>query len=362
MSAVTLSLAMIVRDEEATLGRVLAQAARFCDELVVVDTGSTDGTIDVARRAGARVVEWAWRDDFAAARNVSFQECSSDWILWLDADDVLPDEVVEGLAELKGSLLLRPDVDAVWLSYRYHYDSDGRCTLSFQRERLVRRSAGHTWAGRVHEVMTVDPGRSAHTADVWVEHRPTPEKWFARGDRNLRILQAAYDEGDRSSRTLFYLGNELRDNDRHAEAVSVYSEYLDHDTAVWEKYAALVSMARCSRTLGDRDGALAQASAAIALDSSRAEAFMLSGELHFHEKEWARAAPYFAAAAMAVRPSTGFVNDADYGHRPSDFLSVCLANTGRHEASVEQALLSLRLGNPDRARLRKNLHWSIDQL
>lgn len=64
-----LSLTMIVRDEESTLGRVLGQAATFCDEMVIVDTGSQDHTPEVAREAGARVLDFLWIDDFAAARN-----------------------------------------------------------------------------------------------------------------------------------------------------------------------------------------------------------------------------------------------------------------------------------------------------
>jgi glycosyltransferase involved in cell wall biosynthesis len=81
---------LIVRNAEATLGRALASARPFVEELVVVDTGSTDATPEVARAAGANLFEFAWCDDFSAARNYSLDQATCDWILWIDADDELP--------------------------------------------------------------------------------------------------------------------------------------------------------------------------------------------------------------------------------------------------------------------------------
>ncbi len=206
----TLSLAMIVRNEQGVLGRVLADAATFCNELVVIDTGSSDDTVAIARAAGARVETFIWVDDFSAARNASFAACTSERILWLDADDRLPPEVQHGLADLKVDTL-DDSLDGIYLPYRYHYSEDGRCTWEFPRERLLRRAADLTWQGPVHEVLSLpDPARAASRTDVWVEHRPVPEARALKGDRNLRILERAVNEGDRSLRTLFYFGNELR--------------------------------------------------------------------------------------------------------------------------------------------------------
>ena len=88
----TLSLCMIVRNEEARLGRCLESVRGLVDEIVVVDTGSDDGTVSVAKQHGAKVGFFEWCDDFAAARNASISMAMGDWIMWLDADDVLPPE------------------------------------------------------------------------------------------------------------------------------------------------------------------------------------------------------------------------------------------------------------------------------
>src|SRR5436309_6510407 len=83
------SLCMIVRNEEKNLRDALTPVAPVVDEMVVVDTGSTDGTRQVAAGLGARVFEFAWCDDFAAARNESLRCATGDWAFWLDADDRL---------------------------------------------------------------------------------------------------------------------------------------------------------------------------------------------------------------------------------------------------------------------------------
>lgn len=80
---------MIVRNEEQTLGPCLASVRDLADEIVIVDTGSTDRTRELARAAGARVFDFPWVDDFAAARNESLRHATGSWILWLDADDRL---------------------------------------------------------------------------------------------------------------------------------------------------------------------------------------------------------------------------------------------------------------------------------
>src|SRR5207248_6049870 len=86
------SLSMIVKDEEANLPGCLLSVADLVDEIVVVDTGSSDQTREVARQHGARVHDFPWIDDFAAARNESLRHATGDWIFWLDADDRLNEE------------------------------------------------------------------------------------------------------------------------------------------------------------------------------------------------------------------------------------------------------------------------------
>ena len=92
---------LIIRNEEAFLEGCLRSISGLVDEIVVVDTGSTDSSIEICRRNGARVLEWAWRDDFAAARNVGLEAANSDWLLYIDADERL---IETSPAELRSGL------------------------------------------------------------------------------------------------------------------------------------------------------------------------------------------------------------------------------------------------------------------
>ena len=96
----TISLCMIVKDEAKTLPRCLERAVPWVDEMILVDTGSTDATVEVARGFGAQVYAFAWNDDFSAARNVSLSYATGDWILVLDADEILEPETGKQLRAL----------------------------------------------------------------------------------------------------------------------------------------------------------------------------------------------------------------------------------------------------------------------
>ena len=92
-----LSVCMIVKNEEKTLARCLYSIKDIADEIVVVDTGSTDKTTDIAQEFGAKVFSLDWKDDFSAARNFSLEKATGAWILIIDADEVLSKDVGDKL-------------------------------------------------------------------------------------------------------------------------------------------------------------------------------------------------------------------------------------------------------------------------
>ena len=185
-----ISLCMIVRNEEAVLARCLESAAGLYDELVLVDTGSTDRTPELAARAADRVFSFPWRDDFAAARNFAFDQARCPFCLWLDADDVILPADREALLAVKEQAL--PAADVVMARYQT-LGPDGIPVLSYYRERILRNVPWLRWTGAVHEA--VPPRGQIVYTEAAVTHR---KERPGDPDRNLRIL-----EGLRASGRVF---------------------------------------------------------------------------------------------------------------------------------------------------------------
>ena len=166
----TLSLAMIVKNEAANLPHCLASVRDLVDEMVVVDTGSSDDTVAIAESHGARVSHFAWVDDFAAARNEGLRQCTGDWVLVLDADETVDALDHAKIREACGQektpaffMTLRNyflDGGGVLLDQaikpndgRYDQGSEYSYYADFQGLRLCRRYPDLRFEGRIHELL-----------------------------------------------------------------------------------------------------------------------------------------------------------------------------------------------------------------
>jgi tetratricopeptide (TPR) repeat protein len=208
----TLSLCMIVRDEEQMLPRCLAAVAGAVDEIVIVDTGSGDATIEIARSFGARVIEREWTGSFADARNASFAAAVGDWLMYLDADELLVREDVQLLRALTG----RTWREAFYLSETHYTGDTGEGTALVQNAlRVFRNRPEYRFQGRLHEQIaeslpTYLPERF-ESSDVRIEHhgflgvvRDGREK----SRRNIELLELQRAESAPSPFLHFNLGSE----------------------------------------------------------------------------------------------------------------------------------------------------------
>ncbi len=223
-TGLTLSLCMIVRDEEQMLPRCLAAAAPAVNEIVVVDTGSTDRTIEIAREFGARVIEHEWTGSFSEARNISFEAATGDWIVYLDADEVLEPDDVEKLRALTGKTWHEAFylVETSWLGE----DGDGASMVN-NALRVFRNRPSYRFKDRLHEQIlhtlpTYVPGRVTHSS-VRIAHygylgsvRTAKEK----SQRNLELLRRQAQEGPQTAFLHFNLGSEYAAAGDHAAAAA----------------------------------------------------------------------------------------------------------------------------------------------
>lgn len=340
-----LSLCMIVRNEEARLGRCLASVKDAVDEIVILDTGSTDGTKAVARRYTDRVYDYVWKDDFADARNTSFSYAAKPYILWLDADDVLDPEEAEKLCALKARL--DGSVDAVMLPYHYAFGPDGKPSLVFERERIVRQAAGFSFAGVVHEAMAVS-GHVLH-ADVVIRH--TGQHGESSNRRNLSIYETWRARGrEMSARDWYYYARELKSAGELAKAEAAFAAFLEMDGWSVNRLDALILRGECLAQLGRRQEAKRSFFAAMEHGAPRAEALCALGACFLAEEDLRAAAHWYRAALLCEMPqaSCAFTFPEAYGYIPLMQLCVILSRLGDDvEASRmnEQALL-LRPNDP----------------
>lgn len=283
------SVALIVKNGAATLPRCLAGLQGAVDEIIVVDTGSTDDTKFIAARYGARVFDFPWGDDFSAARQFAFDQATGDWVAWVDADDAILH--AERIRPMVASAA--PGTGAFWWPYIYARDAFGNAVLKFWRERCVRNDGSFRWAGRVHEVLVADAKwERVYSDDVVVEHHKQPAEERGRNapTRNLDILEHEYAEsgGVLDPRPLFYLARERADTGNLQGAIRAYREYLRVGTWEAERYTAQTEIAALYRRLGRYQPAIRADLDALAIRPEWPDAYFGLAASYYFVKDWAK--------------------------------------------------------------------------
>ncbi len=125
----TVSLCMIVKDEEMHIARCLDSIAELVDEIIIVDTGSSDRTVEIVSDYTSKIFSYPWKDDFSDARNFSFSKASMDYCMWMDADDILEETQKEKFLQLKRTLA--PETDMVMMKYHTSFDEAGNPSFSY---------------------------------------------------------------------------------------------------------------------------------------------------------------------------------------------------------------------------------------
>lgn len=270
-----LSVAMIVKNEEVMLGKCL-DSVQGADEIIIVDTGSVDKTLQVASNYTDKLFSFPWIDDFAKARNFALAQCTGDWVLSIDADEVLDNGGIKALKEL---LTTRKDAIGIEMkSGNNHYHVP----------RLFRNKKGIQWQGRIHEIVNVT---DYDNSTVGITYGTSPAHEYD-PSRNLRMLEkAVLDEPD-NSRHLYYLGREYGYYRDYDKCVETLEKYLTISSWLPERADALYILAFALWHSGQGDKARDYCLMAININSNFKAALLLMAQMSWQHNaaQWLRMA------------------------------------------------------------------------
>ena len=335
--APTLGLAMIVGGADFQKGgngpkqlRACLDSARpYVDEIVLIDTGTNGVAQKLGKQFKAKVHTFPWVQDFAAARNESFKHITSDYILWLDHDDVLE----EG-KNLKTLLASMPDqFGGIWLKYLYGFDEYGNVTTIHERERVLRRSVGWTWKDRLHE--TCVPSKRTEwirSDEVRVRHAGHKEK----ENRNLEILKLMLEEDPTNLRIWMHLGNQYFSSQAYYDAERWFREFYTHPGVTpIDRWQCMIYGGHSQRYLGDLQGAEETYWNAVRLFPSWTEGWLGLAWSRAWMKDYDGAITFAEIALRSEQATTLlFINSLDYLCAPHEILSIAYGIKGEYDKAI----------------------------
>ncbi|MFP5504328.1 MAG: glycosyltransferase, partial [Candidatus Sericytochromatia bacterium] len=337
----TLSACLIVKDEAANLPRCLGAIKDWVDEIVVVDTGSTDDTVAIAESFGAKVFHFPWCDDFAAARNESLAHATSDWVLVVDADEELV--VTDGEA-LRAALRCR--IPAGYTSKLANIDGHGAIENDAPVMRLFQRDDRIRFAGRLHE--QVGPSLEVLGWPVgWLDafsfrhygYQTRVVRERGKGERNIAIARAETEANSGDPLAWLNLGRSYTLDQRHEEAIAAFDRMAalpDWQTRISEPRWANYVVSRVEALRGLERHAEAEAFLTAALER-------MPG---FPEFLFER-----GRARVAMRDVEGATADFEACMRTSpDARFMTIMRTGITDALPQQALAALARVQPQAQR------------
>jgi glycosyltransferase involved in cell wall biosynthesis/tetratricopeptide (TPR) repeat protein len=319
-----ISFCLITRNCAKTLPATLASIKPVADEICIVDGGSTDGTVEVAKHYGARVEiagpaecpDWYLEipdgkggtqitlANFAHARNRSFDMAKGDAIFWIDADDHL-----DGIDHWTHCLRTFRDgqFDAMVLLYEYMFNAAGKCITRLWRERLLRNRPDLRWIDPIHETIPVEGKRLAVYHGLRVVHHKH-ERTDVNSRRNLEVLKARANPA--SSRTFFYLGVEHIQAKEYEAGANALEQYLTISFDPDETYQALLYLGELHRLFGKWEEAITRYLKATTVQPRWRDAYVGLSMIFAAQGDWARAIHYGEQArGLDALPDTALCVD-----------------------------------------------------
>lgn len=218
-----ISAFIIAKNEQAVIERALKSLVSFCDEIILVDTGSTDQTKRIALNYTDKIFDFKWVDDFSAARNFALSKCTGDWIIYLDADD----EIEPATQNLIKETIENAAEETLGFLVNYHYSAD-RDLLT---PRIFRNNPGLKFIMPVHEYLDLSEEQKPllmPRPELTVIHHKTAEQSQAALQRNVRILNHALKNDPQNFHLNFFLAREKYNLGKFEEVQKILSDIANN--------------------------------------------------------------------------------------------------------------------------------------
>ncbi len=297
---ITISLCMIVKNEEKILARCLDSIVDLMDEIIIVDTGSTDATKEIAARYTDKIYDFTWIDDFSAARNFAFSKATKEYIYTADADEVVNSENRERFCALKEALL--PEIEIVQMKYGnqlqngsvYNFDEE-------YRPKLFKRQREFVWVEPIHETVRLEP--IVFDSEIVITHLQEG----SHAKRDLMTFAKHIDKGLRLCKRLHHMyATELYlagDAEDFAGAESFFqASAADEERSADEMVEACCIAAKAARLSGNDRQFFKYASKVIAGEGC-SEICCEMGHYHEDAGDYEEAAIWYYNAAYETAPA-----------------------------------------------------------
>lgn len=307
---IKVSVCMIVKNEEAVLERCLNSLKSIADEIIIVDTGSSDRTKEIAKSYTAKIYDYKWKNDFAHARNFSFSKATMDYIYTADADEVIDPVNLERFLKLKRAML--PEVEIVQMKYTnqlqfgttYNYETE-------YRPKLFKRQREFVWINPIHETILTEP--VIFNSDVEIIHLPAK----SHANRDFSNILKVIDSGASLSKNLYIMyAKELfiaGDEQDFLDAKDYFEWSVENEIRNMEEMkAAQCVLVKAARVAKDTDLLLKNSLKNLADGKASAEVCFEVGEYFYEKEDYNEAAIWFYNAAFETESELNIHYAGDY--------------------------------------------------
>jgi len=356
-----LSLVCIAKDEENIIERMINSVKDICDEMILVDTGSTDNTREIIKKyTTLRELPFI---DFGTTKNAACDLATGDYILFMDCDEVL----------YRGAEVIREWVDGNNFDCLMTKITEGPndyniIAQQYDRARVWKNDRTWHFVGAVHETLVKKEGVVSSVTDgrILVRHDHSGKKESQlSGQRFLKyveLLDKDLDKDPNNLRARFYKARTLRDLGRPLEAISEYIVYLSHEENLYkdERYQAAIDTANLYKDLGEFEKAFKYCDICNSIDPRRCEHDNLRGLIYFTKQEFDKAAECYKISAAKPIPDNVilFLNPLEYQLTSKDQLVLSYFNNKEYDKAEEVCQIESQDIQPFDRRILNNLWWS----